>query len=235
MPYGGYGMAGGTFQPIRGLSKWLINLMYVTIAGSVITLFAQILLRDSARDYINNSLSSSEFTSKAGLYVGVGLLLGVVGIAQTVLLIIWAFRMAKNHLVLGRLPQSFSAGATIAVNILGGCTLGILNFFMWTELWKASDPETAPGDSSWKQRSSTPLLAIYLAGGLINVVGAIALGLSGFGAIRLNSTSTKFAESLNDRLALVLLIGAIGVATNVIFLMFVKQISARHMKATREA
>ena len=47
--------------------------------------------------------------------------------------------MAKNLEVLGRQERTFSPGATIAINILGGCTLGILPYFMWRELWKGSD------------------------------------------------------------------------------------------------
>ena len=234
--YGGYGAVQGTFKKIAGLSKWLVALLIATFAIQLISLLVQFTLRDSAKDLIDNSISSSTFDDKLGLYLGIALLAGLISIAQTVLLIMWTFRMAKNHLVLGRQPQAFSAGATIAVNILGGCTLGILNFFMWRELWKASDPETATGDPTWKQRAVTPLIGIYLGLSLAGIAAAISLGISGsFGPVRTTGSSTDLAENINDKLGYIALSGVLTLAAAGVFIMFVRQLSARHMEATRES
>lgn len=234
--YGGYGAVQGTFKKIEGITKWLVVILIGTLVVQLISLLVQFTLRDSAQDLINNSISTADFDDKLGLYLGIALLAGAVSIAQAVLLIIWTFRMAKNHLVLGRQPQAFSAGATIAVNILGGCTLGILNFFMWRELWKASDPETAPGDPSWKQRVVTPLIGIYLGLSLAGIAAAISLGISGsFGPVRTTGSSSDLAENINDRLGYVALSGILSLAAAAVFIMFVRQLAARHMQATRES
>lgn len=235
VPYGGYGAVNGNFQKIGSLTKWLVGLMAVSIVAQVISLLVQLTLRSSASDYLNDAISNSEFTDDVAIYGLVALVAAGVGIGQLVVLIIWTFRMAKNHLVLGRLPQSFSAGATIAVNILGGCTLGIINFFMWREMWRAADPDTAAGDPSWKQRAVSPLVAIQLAITLGSVVLGVALGLSGIGGIGTRANNDDLANNLNDKLGLLIGSGVIAIAGAVVFIMLVRQLAARHMQATREA
>lgn len=234
--YGGHGAVQGTFQRIGGLTKWLVALLAVSFVVQLVSLLVQFTLRDSATDFINNNISSSTFDDKIGLYLGVVLLAGIAAIAQIVILIIWTFRLAKNGQVLGRQPQAFSPGATIAVNILGGCTLGILNFFMWRELWKASDPDTAPGDPSWKQRAVTPLLTAYLVLTLATVAAGLALGISGsFGPIRTSGSSTDLAENISDKIGYIALSGVLTLAAAGVFIVFVRQLAARHMQATRES
>lgn len=234
--YGGFGALQGTFKKIGVLTKWLVALLIGTFAIQLTSLLVQFTLRDSAADLVNNSITSSTFDDKLGLFVALALVASALSIAQLVILIMWTFRMAKNHLVLGRQPQSFSPGATIAVNILGGCTLGILNFFMWRELWKASDPESAAGDTSWKQRLVTPLLTVYLLLSLAGIVAAVALGLSGsFGPVRVGGSSADLAKNLNDKLGYIALSGVLTLAAAGVFIVFVRQLAARHMQATRES
>lgn len=234
--YGGHGAVQGTFRRIGGLTKWLVGLLIAALAVQVVSLLVQFTLRDSADDFINNTISSSDFDDKLGLYVGVGLLAAVAAIAQIVILIIWTFRLAKNAQVLGRQPQSFSPGASIAVNILGGCTLGILNFFMWREIWKASDPEAAPGDPSWKQRMVSPLITVWLVLTLSGVAASISLGIaSSVNPVGTTESSTDLAENINDRLPFIALSGVLTIAAAAVFIMFVRQLAARHMQATRES
>lgn len=233
--YGGYGAVGGNFQKIGGLTKWLVGLMVATMASQLISLLVQLSLRNSADDFLNSSINSSDFSDDIATYGLVLLLLSAVAIAQLVVLIIWTFRMAKNHLVLGRVPQSFSAGWTIAINILGGCTLGIINYFMWRDMWKASDPETAQNDPTWKQRAVSPLVAIQLAITLAGVGTGIALGVTSFGGVGGSGSDADLASNLSDKLGFVVLSGVLSVAGAAVFVMLVRQLGARHMKATREA
>ncbi len=234
--YGGPGAVQGTFQRIGGLTKWLVALLIVSFVVQLASLLVQFTLRDSANELINKSISTSTFDDKLGLYLLVAALAGIASIAQIVILIIWTFRLAKNGRVMGRQPQSFSPGATIAVNILGGCTLGILNFFMWRELWKAADPETAPGDPSWKQRAVTPLLTIYLVLTLATIAATLSLGISGsFGPVRTTGSSSDLAKNISDKLGFIALSGVLTLAAAAVFIVFVRQLAARHMQATRES
>jgi hypothetical protein len=234
--YGGYGAVQGQFRRIGGITKWLVGLMAVALAIQVISLIVQFTLRNSASDFLSDSITSSQFDDKLAVYLLVVLVAAAVSIAQIVLLVVWTFRLAKNHLLLGRQPQTFSPGATIAINILGGCTLGILNFFMWRELWKASDPETAPNDPTWKQRLVSPLIGIYLGLTLASVAAGLALGISGaVGPVRTSGSSTDLAKNLSDKLGFVVLAGLLSLASAAVFIMIVRQLAARHMQATRES
>jgi hypothetical protein len=234
--YGGYGAAQGRFQRIGGLTKWLVGLLATTLAIQVISFAVQFSLRNSASDFLDDTISSSQFDDKLALYLGIVLLAAGVSVAQLVLLVVWTFRLAKNHQQLDRRPQAFSPGATIAVNILGGCTLGILNFFMWRELWKAADPETAPGDPTWKQRAVSPLIGVHLGLTLASVATGLGLGISGaVGPVRTSGSSTDLAKNLSDKIGFVVLSGLMTLAAAVVFLMIVRQLAARHMQATRES
>jgi fluoride ion exporter CrcB/FEX len=205
--YGGGGAAGGYFRRTKSLAKWLVALLAIGLVVQVALLFVQVTLKDSARDFIEDNLTAAQFDDKIAVFIGIGVLASIAGIAQIVIMIVWAFRLAKNHQVLNRQPQSFSPGATIAVNILGGCTLGILNYFMWREMWKASDPETAAGDPSWKQRLVTPLLTAYLVLSLGGIVASVASGVRQIGGVRTSTKASDVAKDLADQLAVVSLGG----------------------------
>ena len=232
--YGGTGAASGHLRRTKGLAKWLVVLLTIGMLVQIATILVQLTLRDSARRFIEDNLTKAQFDDKIAIFLFVGILASIAAIAQVVIMIIWTFRLAKNHRVLDRQPQAFAPGATIAVNILGGCTLGILNYFMWRELWKASDPEIAAGDPSWKQRAVTPLITIYLALSLGGIAAGIAGGVRQFGGFRTSSNAADLAKDLADQIAVLSLSGVLTAVAAVVFIMFVRQLSARHVKATGE-
>ena len=233
--YGGPGAYGGTFQRIGSLTKALVALSIVGIAASAISLLVQLTLRGRALDFRNGTTTLTQFADKLGPYFAVSALAGFVGIATLVVQIIWTFRMAKNLAALGRQPQSFSPGATIAISILGGCTLGILPYFMWRELWKGSDPTVASGDPAWKQRPVGQIVHLWLASTLVTVVVSLGLGV-GSAITRINRGSNEsMAKQLDSQFGFVVIAGLMGIITSVMFLGLIRQLSARHMQATREA
>jgi hypothetical protein len=144
--------------------------------------------------------------------------------------------MAKNLRALGRPSQSFSPGVTIAINILGGCTLGILPYFMWRELWKGSDPSVAPGDPEWKRRPILPLLHVWLVATLVTAVTSFTGGGAANAFTRVNSGSeSSIAKDLDSHFGYIIAGGVFGIITTILFIVFVRRLAARHMQATREA
>ncbi|HAN35080.1 MAG TPA: hypothetical protein DCQ52_06415 [Acidimicrobiaceae bacterium] len=234
--YGSPGAVGGQVQRTRTLAKWLVALLAISLAAQAVSLLLQLTLQSAAQDLLDNTINSGEFDDKIALFAVVGLLVAAVGIGQLVVLIVWTYRLVKNHQAIGRQPLTFKPGATIAVNILGGCTLGILNFFMWRELWRASDPETAPGDPSWKQRTVSPLVGLNLGLSLAGIAAGVSLGLSGsVGGVRTTVSTKDLAENLDDKLLFIAASGLLSLAASAVFIVFVRQLSARHMRATRES
>ena len=161
--YGGPGAYPRDFQRIGGLTKALVILNIVGIVATAISLVVQLGLRDKALDFREGTTTLDDFTDELAPYLAISAIVGLVALGALVVQIIWTFRMAKNLEVLGRRSRKFSPGATIAVNILGGCTLGILPYFMWRELWKGSDPEVPPGDADWTRRPIGPIVHLWFA------------------------------------------------------------------------
>jgi hypothetical protein len=233
--YGDSGAYGGTFRPIRSLTKALVILTIVAIAAAALALVAQVTLRDKALEFRQGAMTLKEFADKLGPYIAASATAGLIGLAALIVQIIWTFRIAKNMEVLGRQGRSFAPGATIAINILGGCTLGILPYFMWRELWKGSDPESPRGDPNWKQRPVGSIVHLWIAANLVTVLVAGGLGVSN-ALTRVNSNSdSTIAKQLDNQLGLVIAAGALSVVASLIFLMLIRQLAARHMQATRES
>lgn len=219
---------------IGTLTRWLVLLLAITMAGQAISTLMQLMLRDAARDFLDDP-THFDFATKAAPYLAISGLVAVAAIAQLVILVIWTFRIARNASVLGRVDQKFRPGATIAVNLLGSCTLGILPFFMWRELWRASDPDAYPGDPSWRTRAVSPLPAVQLGLGLAAMAVSAGLGAArmfqNFGS---STSDTDFAKQLQDQLASIIISGLFTVAAGAVFLLFVRQLAERHMRATGE-
>lgn len=225
-------------QRIGTLTKWLVGLLGVTIGTQALSVGLQLTLRRDAINFLSgpiNGFTTSDFEDKLAPYLTVGALTAVVGLAQMVILIIWTFRMARNARTLGREGQKFAPGATIAINLLGGCTLGILPFFMWREIWRASDPEVFPGDTTWRQRGASPLIAIHLGLTLTATAVGIVVGLDrAFTQFRTSKTTEELAKEFKDQVAVSVISGLFTIAATAVFIMFVRQLAARHMRTTAE-
>ncbi|MDO8392577.1 MAG: DUF4328 domain-containing protein [Actinomycetota bacterium] len=236
---GGYTAPQGTLRPVGSLGMWLGWLIIGTLISQALVVVVQFTLRNSARDFLLTG-NASAFDDKLGLFFGIGLIAGALAVAQLVVLCVWTWRLAKNAQILGRQPQKFSPGATIAINILGGCTLGILPFFMWREVWRASDPDVAPGDVRWKSGLVTTLIPVHLG---LTIAAAIITGISSAsrtfgvstGAGFNTGNRTDLAKSLDDKMALIGVGGALSFSAAIVFLLIARQLTARHMRATREA
>jgi len=232
---GGYSAAGGTFRPVGTLGKWLVALLCVTLAAQALLVVVQLTLKDAAEEFLSVG-NIDAFDDKLVTYLGLGALAAIAALAQLVILVIWTWRMAKNAQVLGRQPQSFGPGATIAVNLLGSCTLGILPFFMWRELWRASDPQVAPGDPSWKQGLVPALIPVHLAFSIASIVSSISINTGAGVTVGWTSGGSRkeVAERLSDKLPAIVASGLFAAGAAVVFLLIARQLTARHMQATRE-
>jgi hypothetical protein len=237
--YAAYGASGGgTVKRIGGVAKALVVLEVVGISLTLISLALQSSLGGPAQDYLDGVISKVAFEDEARTYSTVAGLSSLVTIAALVLGIIWSFRIAKNLQQFGRII-TWKPGLTIVVWLLGFCTLGIVNFLMLREHWKASDPEVQPGDPSWQQREASPLISAWLALTIVSVLIQIGMGAAnGRRAINgLSSTDSvrSLAETVANDLPLALAGGLVGAASTVVLVLIIRQLTQRHTRATREA
>jgi ABC-type multidrug transport system fused ATPase/permease subunit len=234
VPYGGgYGYPQQPTQPVGGLSRALVILLSIAAAFTVARGIALILLHSKAVDAITNPTNFGVFQDATGLYSVVTLLGGLFSLAGSVVLIIWTFRLARNVQARGR-QLRFGPGASIAINILGGCTLFILNLLMWQDLWKASDPSMPAGDQGWQRSSVSPVVGLWFVAQLLATFGGVVVGVgAAIGGIG-RSTTTELADRLNGKFGWLGVISLISVLSVIAQIALVRQLGARHQKMTGE-
>jgi hypothetical protein len=230
------GNTGGTIARFRGIGKVaraLVILQAILAGVTVLTFISLFAVRKYADQFSDGRLSNDDFIRKIAPFVVAGVAVAAVSLAALVLECIWSFRMAKNLPLLGRQDRTWAPAWGIAGWILAGCTLGIIPYLMHSELWKGSDPDRAAGDPGWKREPVDPLLHLWLA---LTVVSAATglLGGVGLGTFRFNRNAKDLAKELHDRAALNAVTSVLSVAAAIVFILFIRKLSDRHMRATRE-
>jgi hypothetical protein len=232
--YGTPGVGSGAIKNIGGIAKALVILQCIMLASSVLVLILQLVIASKATDFENGTIDLSDFEDSLAPVLAFGLLLAAVAIGGLVVLIIWSFRIAGNLRALGR-DITWKPGLTIVAWLLGGCTFNIITFLMLNEHWKASDPEVRFGDQRWKSSPVSSLIVAWFVLTLAQVALAFGSGFRNAYGVNVGSDSRNYADALADHLPIVLLAGAAGIASSVLMIMIIRSMTARHMRATREA
>jgi hypothetical protein len=233
--YGDVGApGGGGFAAIGGMSKALWILLAIYVPLSIWGIFSTAQQADKARQFLRKEISESTFKNGTGF--GGGNIAGVFVIPIAVITIVWMFRMASNLRVLRRSGQRFAPGWAIGGWFTPPCIVYAVPWLMFRELWKGSDPKYPAGDPNWNQAPVSPLVNVWwvLYGlvplvGLFSSAGLIAQFRNG------NANAQDLADRLDKYIALDIGLAVVGVISAVVYLVLVRQLSARHMQATGEA
>lgn len=234
-----YGAPGpGVFKRVGRLGTALVALEAIGIVLTLVTLALQSSISGPAQDYLDGVISKSAFEDKSSAYSGIAGLSLLLTLATIVVGILWSYRIAGNLVQLGR-RTTWKPGLTIVVWLLGACTLGIINFLMFREHDRASDPDVAPGDPSWPQRSASTLIPAWLGLTLVSAGLQIALGV-GTGRRAINGlgsadSTRSLAESVANDLPLLIAGGILGAAATAVLVLIVRRITQRHVLATHES
>jgi Domain of unknown function (DUF4328) len=236
--YGDVGAVNRSTQRIGGLAKalWVLLLIYIPL--SALNVIATVQLNHKAKQFLEDGSQASKDSFTNASRVNLGSLAGYLVIPIAVLTILWMFRMAGNVRALGRPGLRFAPGWAIGGWFTPPCIVYAVPWLMFRELWKASDPEIGPGDPSWRDQKVpaivnvwwvcyglVPLLGIFTAAGVIS-----QLRNTGDSDERLRD----LADQLDKYLPLNIGIAAVGMLSGVVYLLLVRQLSDRHMRATRE-
>lgn len=229
--YGGPGAVPYGVQPIGGVARALAVLVLILVPVQILAVITSINIADKAEKFLDGSISESEFED--AYTANIGQIGGILVIPVAVLTIIWMFRMAKNLRAMGRTNATFAPGWAIGGWFTPPFVLYVVPWLMMRELWKGSDPDSPAHDPNWRSGRVTPLINIWwVMFGLVPLVGiATNVGvITGFQ----NIDAEKLAEQYHDWAAVNLAIAVVAVGTAIVYWMLVRQLSARHMKATRE-
>ncbi|MGA0895604.1 MAG: DUF4328 domain-containing protein, partial [Ilumatobacteraceae bacterium] len=195
-----------------------------------------------ARQFLDGAIDEDAYTRVSGIELLSGFTVPLT-LVLSILTMIWMFRIAANLRAMGRIGLTWAPGWAIGGWFAPPCIF-VVPWLMLQELWKASDPDIAPSDPSWKQRSASPLLQVWwVLFGLVPVIG-VAVGISaawdglqtaienGFDE---TEAATANAQSAFDGRIGSLLGGLAQVAAAAIFMVIVRQLAERHMRCTGES
>ena len=228
----------GQLKRVGGLGKWA---MAATALAGLAGAIAAIVLApvvDKASQFLDGSISEDEFNDAYLSSQLLSTLQSVIGIVAGVLTIIWMFRMAQNVRVYSRRTTFHPVFAI--VGWLLPPFLFVLPLLVLRELWKASDPSAPAGDNGWKQSSVPPLLYVWfvvygIIPGVLSAVVAVSTVQSLFdGGFTTGDSATVTAEALESAGQFTVLSGVIGAVAAVVWVVLVKQFTARHVELTGE-
>lgn len=186
-----------------------------------------------ASDFNEGLISEDEFLSDISPYLllqfldGFGLL-----IATAVVSIIWMYRISANVRAYGR--ETFWAPLWAVFGWVLPPALFIIPTLMLRELWSASSPEEFHDPDGWKRQPENPLLwgwflTFVVVPFVLLIVEFDSLGPGNFG----NDTET-FAQNLEDAGSVLLISGLVKLAAAIFWILFVRQLTRRHVKLTGE-
>lgn len=229
--YTGNPLTDSRVQSIGSLSKapWILAAVEVPLQ-----LIATVLawrLSSKAGDFVAGTITEEQF--KKAAQSPLTTLAGLLFLPIAVLTIMWMFRMASNLRAIGRTGMVWSPLWAIFGWLVPPCVVYAVPWLMFGELWRASDPSSAPHDESWKRTRITPLVhAWWVLYGLLPLVGLVTSAnlLRQFQ----QNDLIEVARQQQDNVLLNVLLGLGTVAAAAVFCLFVRQLSDRHMRTTRE-
>ncbi|MGD9999468.1 MAG: DUF4328 domain-containing protein [Ilumatobacteraceae bacterium] len=233
--YGDPGSAmSGTFSRIGGVSKALVILLIIFVPLQLLGIVSAFDIRNKARDYLAGEITKKKF--EEATQANLGSLASILVIPIAVLTIILMFRMAKNLQALGRTDATWKPGWAIGGWFTPPCAIYAIPWLMFRELWRGSDSEAAPYDPSWKTRPVSPLINVWwVLFGLVPIVGFATAGGFFYGSLSNGFDAEDVAQRLDDYFVVNILLAVVQAVAAVVYLVFLRQLVARHMRATREA
>jgi hypothetical protein len=219
---------------IGGLAKAVIVLTAIVAAATLLTAVLSAGVAQDATDFLAGDLTEDEFEESIAPVSGVQLVTGVGTLAAGVLTIIWSFRIANNVRAFGR-ATTWSPLFAIFGWFLPPMVLYVIPFLVLRELWKASDPTGLDGTDSWKKQKDNPLLWVwFVVFGLVPAV-LLVVQIGSFASAGLpESDLESFAETLEDFSVLGRITALVNVVAAVVWILFVRQLTARHKQLTSE-
>jgi Domain of unknown function (DUF4328) len=219
---------------VGGLSIAVITLTAIVAIGTVATTILTAGVAQDAEDYLLGGLSDDEFRDAIGPLNAVQLIVGLATLATFIVSIVWMYRIATNVRAYQR-RTTWSPLFAIFGWMLPPFVLYVIPFLMLRELWKASDSSDPDDPESWRSSGDNPLVwAWFVLYGIAPVVLLIfSVGSFIDGGLSTGSLDS-LAESLDDFGALAVVSTVVNLAAAVVWILFVKQLTARHKQLTNE-
>lgn len=217
---------------ITTLSKIIVALTAVVAGATLITTLLTVTITGDATDFLAGDLTEDQFRSRLAPLSAVQSLAAIATLATGVLTIVWMYRIASNLRSVGR-RTTWHPLFSVFGWFLPPFFLYVVPFLTLREQWKASTVDD--GSEQWRRTPDNRLLwgwfALY---GIVPLlffatqVGSIAGSEIGAGDVE------RVAKSLDDVSALTFLQAASVIGAAVCWILFVRQLTRRHVTLTDE-
>lgn len=218
---------------IGGLSTAITVMVGIAGVGALVNGFIQSSLQSKATDFINGTATRAEFEDSVVSSSAISAVAGVAMLAGAILVMIWMFRITSNLRKHGMSTTWHPLFAVFGWMLPPGI-LFVIPALMLREQWIKSAPSPQAGAPSGGARDNPLLLIWWVFFGLLPLV---MLGVSANSVFSgLSDTSTEaVAERFAETGSAITMIGAIGsLIAAVVFIMFSRQLTARHRSLTGE-
>jgi hypothetical protein len=231
--YGATDAHSGSIQGIRRIAKAMVVLLWIYLPLQLLGVFNLLRLSSQAQKYLDGTISEQSFKDSTMVGAAGGSVLLVIPIA--VLTMIWMYRMSANLRVLGRPGQTWVPGWGIGGWFVPPCVVYAVPWLMFKELWRGSDPDLVRGDPAWKQGRVPQIITWWWV--LYGLLPIFALSSNGqfVSQLRSDKTTRDLAKRYHDLTASSVVFSVLAMAATVVYLVLVRRLSARHMKAIDEA
>lgn len=224
----------GRLGRIGGLATATMILTALAGLATAAASFLSIPATDKAKDFLAGRITEDEFNDSYTSVQVLQVISSPLALAAGVLTIIWMYKIANNVRTFGRKTTWLPV-----FSIVGWVLPPIINlipFLVLRELWKASNPAPAHGDDGWKSSNDNPLLYLwFLVYGLVPlVILVLTFGPTVDGVLNGSGDATITAESLRDTSSYTLVTAVTTVIATVAWIVFVKQLTSRHIALTGE-
>jgi len=219
---------------IGGLATAIVVLTTIVAVVTVVTTFISVAVAGDAKDYLAGDLTDDEFRTAIAPLNATQSLAGLATLVTGILTIIWMFRIASNIRAYGR-RTTWHPLFSIFGWFLPPMLLYIIPFLVLREQWKGSDPDGLDGTDGWKANADNRVLWGWFAlyGLLPAILFVVQIGTvlnAGLGTGDLES----LADTIDDAGLLTFVSGAFVVGAAACWIVFVRQLTARHRTMTGE-
>ena len=226
--------AGRSISRVGGVGKASIILVGIAGVLGLVSAFLTLPVVDKAKAFLDGTGSSDDFTDAYAPLQLFQALQSVLGLAAGIVTMIWIFRMSNNVRAFGR-TTTWAPVFAIFGWVLPPL-LYVIPLLMLLELWKASNPESPAGTDTWKSTPNNPLLFVwFLVYSLVPlIVTAVTIGPLFSAMFNASGDETIAAETVEASGSTVLVTGVASLIGAIVWIVFAKQMTARHVALTGE-
>lgn len=220
---------------VLGTARWAMILTAVAGVASLASAVLSANLAAKAQDYLDGRISEDAFLDANEIAPLVQLLSAGPLVAAGVFGVIWMYRIATNVRTLGR-ATTFAPIFAIFGWMLPPF-LFILPLLILRELWKASYLDNPPSSNGWRASGENRLLYLWFVvyGVIPATLTAVSLESVFNAALNLDTDTQSIAEVTASMGGAELIIGGVfSVVSAVVWILLVKQFTARHVALTGE-